>query len=278
MPRSSGLVLMSLLLCAVVLAAKRAAPSRESLLPLLRTGQEHGRQVERLAAKGLRLGPDQERRLGRRIADRFEAMAGPDPEIERLGRRLERTGLAKRFAGRYVYRVAPGASCAFAAPGGFIFVTRGLLVELEGDRDRIAFVLAHEIGHAELGHTADRVRYKAWLKRWGVPGGGLAQGLRELAALAYSPGQELEADAFALGMLRAADFRLAASVEALERIHPDGRSEGGWRRLPPELLAEALGDYFRTHPGRRERLERLRAACIAAGAGLQDEKRFFTGG
>ncbi|HHU51556.1 MAG TPA: M48 family metalloprotease [Firmicutes bacterium] len=46
---------------------------------------------------------------------------------------------------------------AFAAPNGYIYVTKGLLKIIESD-DELAFVLAHEIGHLEKKHAV--IRYK----------------------------------------------------------------------------------------------------------------------
>lgn len=46
---------------------------------------------------------------------------------------------------------------AFAAPNGYIYVTKGLMKIVESD-DELAFVLAHEIGHLEKKHAV--IRYK----------------------------------------------------------------------------------------------------------------------
>lgn len=46
---------------------------------------------------------------------------------------------------------------AFALPGGFVFITRGLLRELQGDPHRLAAVLGHELAHVELKHGINTV-------------------------------------------------------------------------------------------------------------------------
>lgn len=46
---------------------------------------------------------------------------------------------------------------AFAAPGGFIYVTTGLLA-LAGDEAELAVVLGHEIGHVAARHAAQRLQ------------------------------------------------------------------------------------------------------------------------
>jgi len=46
---------------------------------------------------------------------------------------------------------------AFALPGGFLFITRGMLRDLQGDPHRLAAVLGHELAHVELKHGINSV-------------------------------------------------------------------------------------------------------------------------
>lgn len=254
---AAWLVMVTGIAAAGALVALKGGQSHASLLPLLRTGQEHGRQMERLAGHVLLpIDADEERRLGLELRSHLPAAGQRTPEVRALGRRLERTGLVPRYAGRYQYATIPGgAANAYSAPGGFIMVGEPLIDHLEGNTDRLAFVIAHELAHVELGHTADLVRYKGWLERLHVPGSDFFQALRTIPALAYSESQELEADALAVKMLRTADLRPGAALEALELTIPAEREKNGAERL----MDEALLDYFKTHPGRQERLDRLRA-------------------
>lgn len=261
--RSKGGGLSALAMIAVLggvsgTLALRAGPSRESLLPLLRAGQEHGGRAERLLSAWIPVDADEERRIGETIVSRLrEAGAVEDARVRSLGRRLERTGIPKRYAGRYAYFVLPSdCPAAFAVPGGQVFLTRGMLGAMGSDDDRIGFLLAHELAHAELGHTAGLVRYRSLPARWGVPGGELLQLMRSLAALSFSETQELDADAYALGLMEAGGFRRAAAFESLARLSKSERRRTA-HRGPFSLLAEGLADYGHTHPGMRERLQRL---------------------
>jgi predicted Zn-dependent protease len=49
---------------------------------------------------------------------------------------------------------------AFAAPGGFVFVTTGAIKQMENE-DELAGVLAHEIGHVNLRHPEDHANRAA---------------------------------------------------------------------------------------------------------------------
>jgi len=46
---------------------------------------------------------------------------------------------------------------AYALPGGFIFITYGLLNQIKNYPDELAFVLGHEMMHVVLGHPIQRV-------------------------------------------------------------------------------------------------------------------------
>ena len=254
----SALAMIAALGAVSGILALRAGPGRESLLPLLRAGQEHGGQAERLLSAWMPVDADEERRIGEAIVSRLQdGGAVADARVLSLGRRLERTGIPKRYAGRYAYHVLPSdRAAAFAVPGGQVFLTKGMLGKMGSDDDRIAFLLAHELAHAELGHTASLVRYRAVLGKWGLPGGSLVQILRSLAALSFSEIQELEADAYALRLIEAGGFRRSAAFETLARLSRlDRRRAAG--RGPVSLLAEGLADYGHTHPGMQERLQRL---------------------
>ncbi len=90
---------------------------------------------------------------------------------------------------------------AFALPGGFIYVTSGLLA-LANSEAELAGVIGHEIGHVTARHTAERysqtVGAQVLLGVLGAATGGLSQGIADYGAMAflasYSRDQESEAD------------------------------------------------------------------------------------
>ena len=88
---------------------------------------------------------------------------------------------------------------AFMAPGPLGYVLRGLVAAL--DDDALAFVLAHELAHSELGHADDLVRASAAGRRLaqhegldGATGAALGVALARAPAVFYDQRQEYAAD------------------------------------------------------------------------------------
>src|SRR5207249_7583393 len=74
---------------------------------------------------------------------------------------------------------------AFALPGGFIYVTRGILAHLNSEAE-LAGVVGHEIGHVTARHTASRIT-KQQLAQVGLVVGSIASPqLERYAGLASS--------------------------------------------------------------------------------------------
>jgi predicted Zn-dependent protease len=79
-----------------------------------------------------------------------------DPELQRyvddIGQRLARTSHRPNLPWSFTIVDSPAIN-AFALPGGYIYVTRGLLAYLD-DESELAGVLGHEIGHVTARHAA----------------------------------------------------------------------------------------------------------------------------
>lgn len=143
---------------------------------------------------------------------------------------------------------------AFAVPGGNVFVTRGLLELTQWERDEIAFVVGHEIGHIVLKHASMKLKANAMKRAFRVMCAPLGIASRAMAPVIdafitseYSQDREFEADAYALDLLRAARMDPNAGVRFLLRL--DGAVKSHQSNL--------LGDFFSTHPSTTERIQRL---------------------
>ena len=145
---------------------------------------------------------------------------------------------------------------AFAAPGGFIFISTGMLKFLENE-DELAFVLAHEIGHIELDHGLNAVIQKTSgdLFKKGAGGMGVSDsffgGMIDFAENGYSKDLEMEADGRGAVLAVRAGYDVNAALNVIKKFekktghthasgYPDDRSaiikEISKTNISPEVL------------------------------------------
>jgi predicted Zn-dependent protease len=141
---------------------------------------------------------------------------------------------------------------AFALPGGSIILLDGLVAATADDTEVVA-VLAHELGHLAHKHGLRNFLQALGIGAvasaiWGDFAGMVSNVAVVVGALRYSRAFELEADAFAVTVLRANDLDARPLIAFLERVADrDPTAKGG-----------VLPDVLSTHPPTRERIERLR--------------------
>jgi len=156
--------------------------------------------------------------------------------VNELGRRLARHAPRGRFQYHFAI-VDQDAPNAFALPGGYIYVSRGLLI-LTNSEDELANVIGHEIVHVAARHAAAR---QAIIR--GLPGPikYFAQG--HIAG--YSRNQEREADRLGQGMAGLAGFDPQGMATFLKDLEFTERLRLGTSRMPR---------FFDTHPATIERV------------------------
>ena len=209
----------------------------------------------------------QEIALGEETAKSTRATIGdyPDSALQRyvraLGQRLaattERPGLPWSFEG-----IDDPEVNAFAAPGGRIFVTRGILPYLDSEAE-LAGVLGHECGHVTARHTAQQVTRQQLFGLGLVVGsvassqvasaaGAIEQGLG-LLFLSYSRGNEAQADELGFRYIRRARYdprEMSDVFRVLERV---GQLSGGGK----------VPTWAATHPAPEDRLARAEQRVAA---------------
>lgn len=158
---------------------------------------------------------------------------------------------------------------AYAAPGGYVFISRGLLLTLRSEAE-LAGVLGHEIAHVSRKHHLNLMTKQTWWDgvkdvgglvldknggtvpgtdpRWTEYGLKAAKGFMEVYARGLDKNDEFEADR--VGVVLAAragydPFGLPAVLQSLQAVNPDN---------------PGLALLFKTHPPFGERLDKLALA------------------
>jgi predicted Zn-dependent protease len=175
----------------------------------------------------------------KRYLDRLGTVA------RRLIKHVERKNLTWRFAVLDTKEVN-----AFAAPGGFIYVTKGLMDKIENEHE-LAGVVAHEMGHVDKKHSV-RQAEKAGLMTLIVAGMGLHKKTKKYAPYAavaayftnlkFSRNDEFEADACAVKYSHAAGYDPNGLLSFFDKINNDSK-------------ASKVTKYFSTHPPTKDRIK-----------------------
>jgi beta-barrel assembly-enhancing protease len=171
----------------------------------------------------------------------------------RLGRASQRPDLPYQF--KVVNNSTPNA---FALPGGFIAITRGLLVNMDNEA-QLAAILGHEIGHVTARHAVQGIQRGTLFNVAlsvisGVTGdtafGPLAQQAGELSAAlldrSYSREQERESDRLGIDYMVQAAYDPQGAVQVQEFFYR--QIEGGAKPM-------WVSGLFRSHPFSKERMQ-----------------------
>ncbi len=196
-------------------------------------------------------------------------------QIEAIGRRL--VAVSHRPELPFTFRVLNDEMVnAFAGPGGFVYVTTGLLDIFES-KDELAAVLAHEIGHVTAKHSlralinAQRAQGALFLVNivgalasavTGAPAGNLTNAVGYVTTLmvyqGYSRSFESQSDRLGLRYMSQAGFDPEAMVTVFEKFMKHEEEKD--LKKPPTILS--------SHPGMEERVEEVKA--VIEGEGLKE--------
>lgn len=154
---------------------------------------------------------------------------------------------------------------AFALPGGYVYVTRGLLA-LASDEAELAGVLSHEIGHVTARHSAQRysstVAASVGVQILGVlsqaaglgrAGGDIASLGANLALKSYSREQELEADSLGVRYMTREQFDPDALVSFFAKLRAQQAIEA--KKAGKDAAAVDESNILSTHPRTADRIQ-----------------------
>lgn len=193
--------------------------------------------------------------------------------VDGIGRRL--AAQTEQPDARWTFTVLDSPVVnAFALPGGYVYVTRGLIA-LANDEAELAGVIGHEIGHVTAEHSSDR-ETRAGLAQLGVFGATLLGAVAGLSGdtvsainqigsqlgqgyiASYSRGQEFEADKLGVRYIAQAGYDPRAEADFLANLQAEtklqARIAGG--RYNPNRV-----DFFATHPATAERVRQAENAA-----------------
>jgi predicted Zn-dependent protease len=182
--------------------------------------------------------------------------------VEQIGLRLARVSHRPELPWHFAVVDVPAVN-AFALPGGYIYMTRGILAYLDNEA-QLAGVLGHEIGHVTARHAAQQ-----YTKATGGQLGLLALGIFVPEARPF--GQIAETGLALLFLKHGRDDELQS-----DRLGVEYTSKAGWdprgvpsflntlARIGAETDRSGVPNWLSTHPQPEDRVVRAQEAIAAA--------------
>jgi len=199
----------------------------------------------------------EEVKLGAGVSERVRERYGvvQDAAVHRyvtlVGTLLVKKSTRPNLPFRFVVLDTDGVN-AFAAPGGYVHITRGALGLMTSEAE-LAGVLAHEISHVTEKHTISAIQKNKLVQigaeesitknpaLWGK----LVDVTSDLVMAGFGRGEELESDRDGLAMADAAGYAAGGLGEFLKRLSERNKTTSGKQGL------------FASHPEMKERLATL---------------------
>lgn len=228
-----------------------------------------GKKITKATQKAVtELTPEQEYYLGRAVSadimGQYQVLEDKELNsyVNQLGQTLAAASDRPQTYGGYHFVVLDSPEInAFAAPGGLIMVTRGM-VDICGTEAELAAVLAHEIGHVQYEHGVAAIKSSRWTDLGGLL---LKEGVNEfggselnqltglfgesvgdvtktLMVSGYSRSQETQADKAAVQIMESLGYPPNALVSMLNKMKKAYPASGG-------------SGFAKTHPDPLDRIE-----------------------
>lgn len=211
---------------------------------------------------------DQEITLGRQAhAEIIEEYGIYDDDklanyVQKIGERVAKNSHREDLIYRFTVLDSPQVN-AFALPGGYIYVTRGILAHLNSEAE-LAAVLGHEIGHVTARHSVRRhsaatitgIAGAVLAAASGVSGAGdLANLLGTALVRGYGREHELEADRLGAEYINQTGYDAQAMLDVIRLLKNQETFEKELAKAE-DREPRAYHGLFSTHPDNDTRLQR----------------------
>jgi len=190
-----------------------------------------------------------------------------DPEVNGYVSRLAQN-LVRHSDAEVPFRVKVIDSSdhrVFSLPGGFLYIDRGLIAEVDSEA-QLAALMAHEIAHVAARHATRLATRKSAWNVLSIPliwaSGPAALGTKQIGPLSmkkFSRDAEIEADLLGIEYQYAAGYDPNAFVEALEKLH--GKESA--REANRSSLRNQIVRAFSNYPPMDVRMQRLQTEISA---------------
>jgi predicted Zn-dependent protease len=214
------------------------------------------------------MSPQQERAIGAqehaKIIELFGEYRDPDlvNYVNRVGEQIAQNTEQPDMNFRFTVLDTPMVN-AFALPGGYVYVSRGLALQANSEAE-LAAVLAHEIGHITARHSAERYSHGVLTSLGATVLAAATESstLSQAAGLggnlyikSYSRGQEHQADELGVRYLHSSGYAPSAMASFLANLEQysafEARLSGSGQPMP--------FNYFSTHPRTSDRIAEVRS-------------------
>jgi predicted Zn-dependent protease len=228
------------------------------------------------------------------IMKEYTALANPRLQayVNDLGQRLAKQSHRANLKWTFTVLDSPEIN-AFAIPGGYVYITRGLMAYLDSEAD-LAGVIGHEIGHVTARHGAQRATRQqnaaigavlgsvlgAVLDAKG--GGGIGQQIGDASQAAaagyvakYGREQELQADGLGAEYLSRVNYDPRNMIDVIRVLKDQERFAAEVARAEGRPVSQGGNSWLASHPSNDQRLEQINriAAQYQGNKNYADEGR-----
>jgi len=182
--------------------------------------------------------------------------------VQSIGESLAKTSHRSNLIYRFTVLDSPEVN-AFALPGGYIFINRGLMVYLS-DEEELAAVLGHEIGHVTARHSVRQISQAQLLnivsyavaRKAGSAAGDLTNIASGALVAGYGRDMELQADSLGAEYMVKQGYSASGMINTISVLkeHEIYSNEVSKRRGATQQTYHGL---FSSHPSNDNRLKEI---------------------